>query len=117
MLGTVFISLHFSFLSQALETNDLVSAMSSNDIETFDDAPLAFQPRQAALQDYSELELAETEAFDEVDNNFNYRDLSNDIDVNQFMADQGAPINPDAEVFFEPPNKNKHHFEKLAIPR
>ena len=26
-------------------------------------------------------------------------DLSNDIAVNQLLADQGAPINPDAEVF------------------
>lgn len=26
-------------------------------------------------------------------------DLSNDIDVNQMLADQGAPTNPDAEVF------------------
>lgn len=26
-------------------------------------------------------------------------DLSNDISVNQMLADQGAPINPDAEIF------------------
>lgn len=28
----------------------------------------------------------------------NYKDLSNDILVNQYMADAGHPVNPDAEI-------------------
>lgn len=35
---------------------------------------------------------------DEYDNNFPV-DLSNDIAINQMLADQGAPFNPDAEIF------------------
>lgn len=51
-------------------------------------------------------------------------DLTNDIYVNQLMADAGAPINPDAEVFdpidaeikqkYDP---NRMRFEKLVDPR
>lgn len=37
-------------------------------------------------------------SLDEYDNNFPV-DLSNDIAVNQMLADQGAPFNPDAEIF------------------
>lgn len=50
-------------------------------------------------------------------------DLSNDIYVNQLMADAGTPINPDAEVFdpidaeinykYRPSAK----FEKMVHPR
>lgn len=45
-------------------------------------------------------------------------DLSNDILVNQMMADQGAPVNPDAEIFNvdtfgsdEIPSLNQHNDE------
>lgn len=50
-------------------------------------------------------------------------DLSNDIYVNQLMADAGAPINPDAEVF-DPIDaevgykyRPNARFEKLVDPR
>lgn len=44
---------------------------------------------------------------DEYDNNFPV-DLSNDIAVNQMLADQGAPFNPDAEIF------NVHEYDASA---
>lgn len=51
-------------------------------------------------------------------------DLSNDIYVNQVMADAGAPANPDAEIFDpidaeigQKYRTNKAQFEKIVDPR
>lgn len=50
-------------------------------------------------------------------------DLRNDIYVNQLLADAGAPINPDAEIFdpIDAELDNKYRptatFEKLVNPR
>lgn len=50
-------------------------------------------------------------------------DLTRDIYVNQLMADAGAPINPDAEVFdpIDAEIRQKYNpnmkFEKLVDPR
>lgn len=43
-----------------------------------------------------------------LDNNNVPVDLSNDIAVNQMLADQGAPLNPDAEIF----NVNEYDFDR-----
>lgn len=44
------------------------------------------------------IENGSSNNLDDYDNNFPI-DLSNDIAVNQMLADQGAPYNPDAEIF------------------
>lgn len=42
-------------------------------------------------------------------------DLSNDISVNQMLADQGAPVNPDAEIFdIHEYNMNRQQAERGA---
>ncbi|RZC36535.1 uncharacterized protein BDFB_013910, partial [Asbolus verrucosus] len=97
----------------------------SNNIETFGE-PDASLPHQK-ISDRS-INWDNIETFDDVEDNsvefmFPVRDLSRDTYVNDLMADAGAPINPDAEVFsdveynFPYATGRRQPFERMMYPR
>lgn len=81
-------------------------------LETFDEVDFV-PPQNENFEDTNDIEAVGKPV-----------DLTNDIYVNQLMADAGAPINPDAEVFdpIDAEIKQKYdpkrmQFEKLVEPR
>lgn len=61
-------------------------------------------------------DLSEIEPIDDNSINFQPIDLSRDTYVNEILASQGAPTNPDAEVIFnnQPPYTQPNRFQ---LPR
>lgn len=98
--------------------------MNFDNIETFDDADLVPPFKQVVQRNADWDNLRSVETIE--DNSIDVfpqpiYDLSNDIRVNQLLADSGAKPNPDAEIF-DPrqnspqPNVGMNYYEPIRTP-
>ena len=82
-----------------------------------------FEKLTTGNSEWNSIEPFESFEDNSVDSVYRPPDLSRDTYVNQIMADAGAPINPDAEVFssaeYNVPfsTGSRQPFEKITNPR
>ncbi|XP_017773767.1 PREDICTED: uncharacterized protein LOC108560641 [Nicrophorus vespilloides] len=94
-------------LENEIEKSDKEGSSRSDHIETFDEVDSLPSKKNidgewddAQWNDIDQYQNVLSNDIESVDNvNQNFRDLSNDIDVNEILANNNAPINPDAEYF------------------